>query len=436
MAELRFEFDWTDPLGARGDELRATWARLLILVHDEPVTRVLDERAKTVRDSIYVPLYPLAEWLATHWWALCHELETPERAGQPDYQSRHSLVTAREGYSLPPLHFQSSGELVCLAWTYEKLPHHGIEFISRGMACIRLKDFERTVADFLESVIARLRECGVEKTLLQSEWSAITDSSQEEQDYCRAAAALGFDPYELDDTSRDAIVELGEHVPTALRHEFFAAARLAELDTHVQQLADALQAITENQVDLVVIRRLRQKWFDTLPPVTAWGQGYAVAQTLRSLLQVGNQPLSSFGALSEAFQIDESDLKRAILDPASEMPFFDAIVGVNTVGSPGFVIGPRSKEARLFHFCRGLFEHIVDRNGAPSLVTRAASDRQRRNRAFAAEFLAPSAALRDMVRTPSVSMENVDELARHFGVSYYVIQHQLCNHQIANPSSD
>ena len=436
MAELRFEFDWTDPLGARGDELRATWARLLILVHDAPVTRLLDERAKTVRDSIYVPLYPLAEWFATHWWALCHELETPERAGQPDYRSRHSLVTAREGYSLPSLQFQSSGELVCLAWNYEKLPHHGIEFISQGSAYIGLKDFEQTVADFIESVIARLRECGIENTLLQSEWAAITDTSQEEQDYCRAAAALGFDPYELDDTSRDAIVALGERVPTGLRHEFFAAARLGELATHVQQLADALRATTENEADLVVIRRLRQNGFDTLPPLTPWERGYTVAQHLRSLLNVGNRPLSSLGKLSEAFELDESELNRALLNPASDKPFFDAVVGVNTVGSPGFMIRSHSKEAQLFHFCRGLCEYIVDGNGPPSLLTRTSSDRQRRNRAFAAEFLAPSAALRDMVRTPSLSMENVDELARHFGVSYYVIQHQLSNHQIANPSSD
>src|SRR5437763_9414455 len=79
MSEIRFDFEWVDPQGARGPELRATWARLAIWADSKCVSRVLDQDVKSVRDAVYLPLYPLAEWLATHWWTLLAEVPSPER---------------------------------------------------------------------------------------------------------------------------------------------------------------------------------------------------------------------------------------------------------------------------------------------------------------------------------------------------------------------
>jgi hypothetical protein len=36
----------------------------------ECITRVEEEATDASRRSIYVPLYPLAEWAAYHWWSL------------------------------------------------------------------------------------------------------------------------------------------------------------------------------------------------------------------------------------------------------------------------------------------------------------------------------------------------------------------------------
>lgn len=38
MNSLRIEFEWQDPGGARGEELRATWASLSIFIDNHPVT--------------------------------------------------------------------------------------------------------------------------------------------------------------------------------------------------------------------------------------------------------------------------------------------------------------------------------------------------------------------------------------------------------------
>ena len=53
------------------------------------------------------------------------------------------------------------------------------------------------------------------------------------------------------------------------------------------------------------------------------------------------------------------------------------------------------------------------------------------NRAFAAEFLAPSSALRSRLARPVVDGDDMDELAAEFGVSSLVIEHQVRNHRIA-----
>lgn len=430
MSDLDFDFEWADPLGARGDELKATWARLRVLVKGEPVTRVLAEGSRTVREHVNLPLYPLAEWLATHWWALCYEWSTPGM-DRPDFRSRHSLVAAREGYSLPPLNIQSQGEVIRLDWEAERLPHHHVEFLGRGHAYVSLTAFQQAVSDFLETVVARLDELGVGSTLLAEEWAAVIDMDPEEREFCRSAAALGLDPFAIDESVRDRILEVGERVPAALRHEFFAATDPEHLGDQVAQLEQALDTLREGRIDLASFQRLRDSGLDTAKTTVPWEKGYMLARKLRERLNVGNEALKDFKALGHAFQTNPSELERAVLITPADHPFFDALVDVDDKGSPAFMVAPRWPEARRFHFCRALFEFLSAENGGALLVTRTASDRQKRNRAFAAEFLAPSQALKAAVARPSVSEEQIDDLASHFGVSPLVIRHQLENHAIA-----
>ncbi len=65
------------------------------------------------------------------------------------------------------------------------------------------------------------------------------------------------------------------------------------------------------------------------------------------------------------------------------------------------------------------------------LATRGATRRQQSNRAFAAEFLAPSRSLGARIAYSAVDDEQVDDLAEEFGVSTQVIRNQIENHKIA-----
>src|SRR5438128_9433679 len=89
MSSIDFEFEWIDPAEAKGAELRATWAQLRVLVDGRLVTRVIDSTSRSVRTNIFLPLYPMAEWLATNWWSLLHEVEGPRTTNTAPYSRCH-----------------------------------------------------------------------------------------------------------------------------------------------------------------------------------------------------------------------------------------------------------------------------------------------------------------------------------------------------------
>lgn len=113
------------------------------------------------------------------------------------------------------------------------------------------------------------------------------------------------------------------------------------------------------------------------------------------------------------------------------MPFV-ALVGINHRLSPAFVLRPALPASTRFHFCRALFEYLYPPIRRSALITDANTEQQKRNRAFAAELLAPASALRARIGTPMVTWEQTEEIADEFGVSAYVISHQLVNHGIAS----
>lgn len=436
MTEIQLRFDWVDPEGVQGAELRATWAQLGVWIGDEPVTRVFDEKSRTVRDHVYVPLYPLAEWLATHWWLLFYEVETPARSADNCFEMRHSLRDAREGYALPALSIHSQGETVQLAWVEDKLPPQRLEFLSRGQKTIGCSALRRELGDFIEAVVLRLQQLGVEQTVLEEEWAAISSTDSEEKEFCTAAAALGLDPYDLDDPQREMILAVGENIPASLRSEFFSVARAEQLAEGSQVVLDAVELGRSNPADLLPLKELRvelSSYTVATSPRAPWRDGYDIARRVRDHLNLDGRPLPSFQAISQALQVGETELGRAIRPAPTPTRIFDAVMGVNEWDSPGFVVSsPLKEEAQRFHLCRGLFEFLTSPALQPALVTRSRSDRQSRSRAFAAEFLAPADGLRARVSGSTVGNDEVDELAREFGVQPWVVAHQIENHRIGS----
>ena len=426
---ITFETEWVAAEDVRAPELASTWASLLIRVDDTVITRVVDRRAQTVRDHIYVPLYPLAESLATNWWFLLHEVASPAKSDDT-FTRRHALVSGRDGYAFPRLQVASSGSRTLLAWTPDSLRWAKLDYQDENRIWVDRNEFRESCTDVVDRVIRRLLACGIEETFLQEEWAAIQAADQDEAYFCKTAAGLGWDPYDLDDSQRRTVLELDGALDEAVFDEAVAVLDVAHLEANIAAIRAALDPGNCTGVPLDRIRAVRA----ALPPlsdVSPWEAGYALARELRRRLGLDGEPLRTTEALSEAIHERPAQLVDAIRPRdfgAAEL--VNGVVTLNDDGLPAFALRHGPEHSRRFHFCRGLAE-VVASPDSPALLTQARSERQQRGRAFAAEFLAPAETLRAKLPRPVLDEEDVDDLAAEFGVSPSLIAHQLQNHEIA-----
>ncbi len=456
MPQLSIDIDWVDAEGIRGPELSATWASLQIRAAGSIVTRVLDTRARTVRDFIYVPVYPLAEWLATNWWFLTHEFGSPAKEGNPDFHRRHSLSANREGYAFPSLDVVSSGSWTHLTWKREKSAWTKVEFLEQGEMWIDSDEFRENCADLIDSVIRRLVSLGVDDTFLQEEWRAIQTAGEDELQFCQTAAGMGWDPYALDDGQYNWMITfadrlgalLGEAVPAVNAdgppEEWFAIANALWRTKKYRGLPlHRIQSLRHEAYPEVVAEPDSQAIFDEhltfLPDAHPhgvaypWHVGYKSAQRLRQQLELDGQPLRTMPELAKALGEDAGSIHKVTrpLAASSGWPaLVDGIITRTDDGRPAFALRAPRSDSQRFHFCRALGEFLLSPD-SDTLLTKTYSERQQRNRAFAAEFLAPASGLRDRIAQPAVDADDIEELAADFGVSPYVIEHQIKNHGIA-----
>ena len=430
MTKLSFKTDWVDGEGIAGPELAATWASLEIRVGDSVITRVLDARAKTVRDFVYVPLYPFAEWVATNWWFLTREIGNPTRDSDPQYRRRHSIGGSREGYAYPDLHVFPYGGLTCLAWNHGPSPWAGVEFLDWGALWIDSSEFRDRCAELIDRVIRRLLSLGIEETLLQEEWEAIQGADRDEAEFCQAAAGLGCDPYDMGDEERSLVLELGHTLSGAVLEEAIAAFSAPSLMTECSAIASAIGHAKTNALRWEPLASMDHELLLTGP--TPWEAGYDLARDVRRALRLDGRPLPSMARIADAI-----DAKPALLNELTEPVDFraaslvDGVITWNDDRFPAFAFRDfSSEESKRFHFCRAYGE-VCASPGTDTLITKAHSERQQRNRAFAAEFLAPESGLRQRVTRPVVDGDDIDELAAAFGVSSLVVAHQIQNHGIA-----
>jgi hypothetical protein len=406
-------------------------------VGEEVVTRVFDAPTKTVRESLFLPLYPLAEWIALNWWRLLFAV--PRSRSSRDYAAPyHSLVAASEGFALPALTLEPMGEEVRISWSSRRLERAPLEFVGDGVVFVRREEVRAELSSFVNMVTGRLLEAGIAETLLQEEWRAVLELGSEEEEFCRYAAALGLDPFNVEDEQASALVEASKRIPQALHEEFFSSAELSNLRNEARSIERVIESLQGPNEALEPIRSLRGVWapreasaelsFRRLD--APWKVGYAAARRLRAHLGLDGAALPSFESLANALGLEEHVLE-AEIRRARNLVSVDGLVVHDDEERPGFAVRAGSKEARRFAFCRELFEYLTTRGPAPLVVTKGATYRQQKNRAFAAEFLLPSEALRSRVEGQSVTLQKVDEIAREFGVSWAVVNHQLDNHRIA-----
>ena len=212
-----------------------------------------------------------------------------------------------------------------------------------------------------------------------------------------------------------------------------------KLSTDMEALDEAFRKAGDGANSLDYITHLQSQLFlhGDKPGVKSWVAGYELPQRLRGELGLGLDAPPEVESVSKAFRLPyATDDALQTLTASTHLAKLDRIDGVVALPAdgkaPGFAIRQGVRDASWrFAFCRAIAEALTS-DFPKSLITRANTARQQRNRAFAAEFLAPSVALKQRVRYDTLQDEDIEDLASEFRVSTYVIRHQVINHGIAN----
>ncbi len=420
MSGLRIETDWVDMSGDQCPELDATFANLSIRIGDEIVTTVHNRKSRTIQEAVLVPLYPLAEWIASNWWTLNEETEILD--GRPGFAERHSLFCARNGFCIPDLRMIREGESVRVEWSRYGFVHAPMDFISEGSARLPADLVRDELIDFIEKVTARLESAGIHDSSLQQEWEAIqaAENDPDETSFCRAAAWLGLDPFDLPDEGAARIIALAHKLPAHLREDAFRAARGDDLPALVNWIEVGLSGQPHDSGNGKAQERIRRDLRRAGTTTQPWKIGYDAARYLRSLE-------AGLNRIPTPLELLVGDPLPVSISPPAP-PAVDALTFLN--GSLYCYTAKRWPDSQRFIVARALFDFLALQEHH-SLLSRAITTRQSEGRAFAAELLAPADYLKERITSDIVTSDELSDLAEECKVSAQVIEHQIRNHKLA-----
>ena len=423
MTSVHFESQWLDS-EATGSGADVTFAKLSIRVGPDSVTSLLEtplRGAKTrYRDHVVVPLLSVAEWLVSNWWHLWYEVADTGYP-RPGFESRHDLAHAGDGFLLPRLEMLPDADRVELRWSKWNPQNARIEFIGEGRAVVGREALESEFRRLIEAVLARLGGIphGADHCeFLSSDWEAINSLEADEAEFVQAAALLGIDPFDVQDSVANAIVKFWETSQPSIRQEVLASADEESLSSVGRWLDDSLARLEESVHGL--------GWGAVREAVPAeragapWARGYALADSVRRQLNIGEGRVEfdSSGSLALPNLPLQTPCKR--------------IQGLVASNAPTCVAVPSSSETgKRFLLARALGDYIGRAQPGPGILSSLLTDRQAQSRAFAAEFLAPADSIRARLDDQHPEDGLIDEIGSEFGVSSEVIRRQINNHHLA-----
>jgi len=425
MADLAFTIkEWLTATD-EAPEFALSIGRLEIRIGDTVLTRHEDTWTGSVADAVLVSAYPLALWLVWHWWRLSFEPLPPERRPTPswpplDWRMAHELGAADHGYVWPRILFASDGEAIQVWAETFTMPGQSVQYLT-GLSepcSVPIDVFQDRVAHFVQTVLDRLADVGQHRTELATAWMRVDRERRdpETERRRRLEALLGFDP---DQCPTDLLAELirwEERVGPAAVDELAPAfgPRNEMITREIAALEEAKGVSVTPQVDPI----------DGKTSPIPWQQGVAAARALRQRIGNPDQPI----ATEALFDLVGLSRKAEVeLDAVAQKGRPVALMRPMTTRE--FIFLPRKHHpiARRFELARLLGDWMtVASTGEWRVVSEMGTVRQKRQRAFAAEFLCPIEALTQFLGD-DLSESAIDEASEHYAVSDWTVRSQLAN---------
>lgn len=409
-----FQFSATWPKGS--DDV----ADISLRVGDRVISRLADTAKGTVRDFFRASATSLALWLADNWWRL--RWETISAAGVPrvDWRLRHELNSASGGALWPPVMIFSVGDRIAFAPSVGKRVVDGPQtYFPFEIGMVVASEYERELDSFFAAVLehcARTVDGNALNILLQQITTERNDP--ELAGWRRLEACLGFDPDAAPDEVVGALVAL----------ENIAGEDGVEEAAHAQPGANAAQSLSlvieatrdsSVEVNLSLADRLTRN--SNVPNYPSpWQMAEAAAAELRSIIGVDTGRLSD-AVFGDIFNARWADLKSSTAT-ARKLPY-GARMGDDAKSRVALqTVTPHD---RRFELARQFGDAIWHKHADFGIVSRAKSDRQKFQRAFAHSLLCPFDGIQQVIDVNDPTPEAIQIAARKLGVHRSVVRNQL-----------
>ena len=428
QGQLEFSLE-PQTLSVGSEEERASFGRFSVVVNGWTVTEGVALDSNELQPGPNVSGYHLAEWLVGNWWRLAYE---PSLTNDPDattmgWDFAHWMSTIGEGYVWPNIQLASDGFQVSVASSPSEDPHaKAFRYVGAGrsdvVAVERLQDAVRKLVD---DVLGMLNAARRRKTELHRLWSALQEEigNPDVSVRRRIEAMLGFDPDEASPAAIQGrladVKELGGDAVAEL------AADANTTGSPVLAASDIMRSAKEIGFDGNVADVVEPSPGWHIPPwgtCEAWRIGVAAARAVRRSAGVNGQPVKNENLASMAGTTVDVIHKHDRTSQGVSFAMDD------TSGSSRIAMRSKWETGRRFDLARLVADRLFDHDISDPLLpaTQSYTYRQKAQRAFAAEMLAPIDAVDDFL-SGDRSDDRCDEAAGHFKVSPLTISSLLAN---------
>jgi hypothetical protein len=410
---------WPTPPGPGERDL----AHISISAGDSMFTRLADVETNANRDYVRASAVSLALWFADNWWRLRWESLRDARTPSADWRLHHELTSGPGGTMWPPLMIYGTGARVVLSPPFGSAVSTGpLRFIEVSHVCpVDGKVFEDGLDKFFFFVVdlcSEAQDGPVLRNLLQQLQNERGD--QELEAWRSLEARLGYDPDDAPDELINSLSEmenrLGEHAieEAAVAVPGARAPRALEEAVEASEASPLLANLeVADAVDLSAS-------FDS---ESAWQLGEFAARKVRNAIGMPEGPILGH-AFGDILRIPWEKLKTA---PATARKLEYAARLKQGETSARLALQMKTPSDRRFELSRMIGDFIWSREEEFGVVSRAKTERQKFQRAFAQSLLCPFSELHKRIDLLGPTEEQIGSAARYFHVRPSVVQTLLVN---------
>jgi hypothetical protein len=398
-------------------------AHIIISAGSSIFTRLADVETQDNRDYVRASAVSLALWFADNWWRLRWESLRDARTPSADWRLRHELTSGPGGTMWPPLMIYGTGARVVLSPPFGSTVSSGpLRFIEISHVCsVDGKIFEHSLDKFFDSVVdvcSQAHDGPALRSLLQQ--LRYERDDQELAAWRSLEARLGYDTDEAPDGLIDTLSEmegrLGEHAieEAAVAVPGPRASRALEDAVEASEASPLLANLeVANAVDLSA----------SIDSGTPWQLGEFAASKLRDAIGAADRPILGH-AFGDILRVPWEKLKAA---PATAQKLEYAARLKQGDMSARLALQMKTTSDRRFELSRMIGDFVWSGAEEFGVVSRAKTERQKFQRAFAQSLLCPFSELHKRVDLSGPTEEQISGAAKYFHVRPSVVHTLLVN---------